>query len=84
MTREPRNSIRSGPALALLLLLGLIVAYPLSTGPASLYFRLSGETDATSRVFTKFYAPLQVLPDPAQRLLHDWRMLWYELPPNPR
>lgn len=84
MNRTEKGRIRSAPAIAILLLLVLNAGYPLSGGPACLYFRLSGETDATSRAITNFYKPLRALPEPAQRLFRDWCMLWYELPGNQR
>jgi len=66
MKRKPNRSGVVAVAIA-----GLLVAYPLSFGPAFVF--LASSDSATARdVFEVAYKPLQHLPEPLGHLLDEW------------
>jgi hypothetical protein len=75
MIRNTDRRIRSGPALAVVLLLGLLVGYPLSVGPAVMLHRRI-KPSPWANVIEKFYAPLDAIPKPFRGPLEWWVGLW--------
>lgn len=75
MSRNADRRIRSGPALAVVLLLGLVVGYPLGVGPAVMVHRRI-KPSPLADVIEKFYAPLEALPEPFRAPLEWWVSLW--------
>ena len=66
MDHNAKSRIRSGPALAVLFLVGFVVGYPLSVGPAALIYRVAGEPPLLDSLFQTIYGPLEILPKPVQ------------------
>jgi hypothetical protein len=84
MIRNADRRTRSGPALALLLLLGLLVGYPLSAGPVCLLYVLCNASDEPlllDPALEAIYGPLGALPDPILEPLDAWVELWINLAP---
>jgi len=78
MSRNHDRSKLSSPPAAILLA-GLIIAYPLSVGPAAFFYLVSGKTPGGWRIFSAVYSPLSHLPSPALAPLQKWCDLWIEL-----
>lgn len=68
---------RSG-AVILLVISGLLVAYPLSFGPVAVIYS-EYESDISRDVFHVAYEPLRHLPDTVQNGLNRWAILCWEL-----
>jgi hypothetical protein len=79
MTRDSSNRIRSGPALAVVL--GLVVSYPLSVGPAALLSDIAGNPPFLESFFEAIYGPLGDLPVPILDLLEKWVRPWDNIIP---
>ncbi len=75
MDRNAASRSRSGPAIAALLLVGLLFAYPLSLGPAVLIHHRLQPSPWADKI-EKFYAPLENLPEAMKAPLEWWARLW--------
>jgi hypothetical protein len=81
MSRNADRRIRSGPALAILFLMGLLIGYPLSAGPVSFLYRVSGEPSFVEPALEAIYGPLGALPKPILGVLENWVDFWDGLTP---
>ena len=81
MNPNVKSRIRSGPAIIILLLIGLLVGYPLSAGPVTLLYRVSGEPSFLEPLLDAVYGPLGDLAKPMLGPLEKWVGFWDELVP---
>lgn len=77
MKRKPNRA----PAIILATIVGLLVAYPLSIGPAALLYTCS-KSDRVERAFFTVYEPLGFLPGPMVSALEKWAEMWVRLAPD--
>jgi len=81
MLRNAGRRIQSGPSLVAVLLLGAVVGYPLSAGPAALLCDVAGKPPFLESSFEAIYGPLGDLPAPILDLLEKWISLWDNIIP---
>ena len=70
-----RKTIRSAAAI-LIAILGLLVAYPLSAGPAIATYDAMGEPESVGQFIETAYSPLVDLPEPLHSWLESYISLW--------
>ena len=80
MSSEQRH--RPGPVIAMVASLALIVAYPLSLGPALMLHRLTGESDSLLSAIETAYCPLTFLPERLTDQIVDWGNICKRLIPS--
>ena len=76
MERKPNRF-----AAAALLSLAMLIAYPLSVGPAAL-LQACVRSDRLNDAIATTYAPFDLLPDSLQFRLAKWASLWLRLVPD--
>jgi hypothetical protein len=86
-----RDAHHKSGLLAAVILLGLLLAYPLSVGPAAVFIYDAGHTPHWARVtLDAFYWPLRQLPWPFLDRIDDWvnlcggSVMILQLPPRGR
>jgi hypothetical protein len=72
MKRSQEKNARSSPALVAILLVGLIVGYPLSAGPAVFVLNCLGEPPLAESMLEAIYSPLGRLPKPILEPISNW------------
>jgi hypothetical protein len=62
-------------AVGALALIGMLIFYPLSAGPASWLWNQT-ESETARHLLETMYEPLELLPPPLGELLENWVDLW--------
>ena len=62
-------------AVILITVVGLLIAYPLSAGPAA-WLATSTQSDTVGDVVETIYHPLMLLPEPLAAQFQNWVDLW--------
>ena len=81
MKRSEEKTARLSPALTAILLVGLIVGYPLSAGPAVFILDCLGEPPLGESMMEAIYSPLDRLPTPILGPIAKWADFCDELAP---